>query len=259
MAKAKDLVDLQDTLYNSKNPTRRWLHCSRRDWIVDAIQRYSNNERTVAAEVGPGSGIYLPVLTTLYQQVQAVDIEEAYLNNARDRMANLPNLTLKTDDITSSQLPDNTFDFILCTEVIEHIKDSQSALKHMWRLLKPGGILLLSTPQKFSPLELSAKIAFLPGIIQIVRYIYQEPVLETGHINLMTESVVRRQLSNAGFNVVENYKTGLYLPLIAEMTGQSGLKFQQSLEKRLRGGLMDWLLWTQYYVCQKPSDGKKFV
>jgi len=256
LATAKDLVDLQDTLYNSKNPTRRWLHCSRRDWIVDAIQRYTNNQRTMAAEVGPGSGIYLPVLASLYQQVQAVDIEEAYLDNARERMVDLPNLMLKTDDITHSLLPDLSFDFILCTEVIEHIKDSPNALKHMWRLLKPGGTLLLSTPQKFSPLELSAKIAFLPGIIQVVRYIYQEPVLETGHINLVTETEVRRQLANAGFKIIENHKTGLYLPLIAELMGQSGLHLQQSLERMLRGGFMDWLLWTQYYVCQKPLDGQ---
>lgn len=73
---------------------------------------------------------------------------------------------------------------------------------------------MLSTPQRYSPLELAAKIAFLPGIIKLVRRIYREPILETGHINLMTASTVRRQLSKAGFDVEEHHQSGLYLPMI---------------------------------------------
>ena len=50
-------------------------------------------------------------------------------------------------------------------------------------------------------MELVAKVAFLPGIIQLVRLIYREPILETGHINLMTSHKVVNQLKGAGFRV----------------------------------------------------------
>ena len=73
-----------------------------------------------------------------------------------------------------------------CAEVIEHIADAHAALCGLEKLLKPGGTLILSTPQRYSPLELCAKIAFLPGFIQLVRLIYREPILETGHIKVLT-------------------------------------------------------------------------
>lgn len=253
MKSGQELVDLQETLYASSNPTRRWLHCSRRDWIIDALRRYaaaSAGKPATALEVGPGSGIYLPVLCGLFTEVSGVDIETAYLDHSRPLLQKYAQLSLKVDDITNSKLPPQSFDLILCTEVIEHIPDSQRALNEMRRLLKPGGVLILSTPQRYSPLELAAKVAFLPGVIQLVRLIYGEAILDSGHINLMTETEVTKQLHNAGFTIEERYKTGLYLPLIAEFARNKGLQLEQNLEQRLRGGSLDWLLWTQYFVSR---------
>jgi len=249
MSTELELVELQRTLYTSSNPTRRWLHCTRRDWIIDALYRTADNRHQRAIEVGPGSGVYVPILAKLYDEVVALDIEQAYLNHVRHLTSIHQNLELKVDDITASKLPDAIFDLVLCTEVVEHIQNSPSALKEMHRLLRPGGTLILSTPQCYSPLELTAKVAFLPGIIDLVRLIYQEPILETGHINLMTSQQVRQQLERAGFTILESYKSGMYLPLVAEFLGTTGLKFEQWLESKLRDSVFDGLLWTQYYVA----------
>jgi 2-polyprenyl-3-methyl-5-hydroxy-6-metoxy-1,4-benzoquinol methylase len=146
-------------------------------------------------------------------------------------------------------LPAASFDLILCTEVIEHIRGSQAALCEMHRLLRPGGTLILSTPQRYSPLELTSKIAFLPGIIDLVRLVYQEPVLVPGHINLMTEAEVSRQVVAAGFEIRERHKSGMYLPLVAEFMGVMGLRFEQWLVGRIQDGIFDRFLWTQYYVA----------
>jgi 2-polyprenyl-3-methyl-5-hydroxy-6-metoxy-1,4-benzoquinol methylase len=245
-----ELVALQHTLYTSSNPTRRWLHCTRRDWIFDAMKRVMPPARERALEVGPGSGIYLPLLAGLFKEVYATDIEEAYLNNARPLQAKYENLKLQADDITASKLAPQSFDLILCTEVVEHIADSAAAIAGMKRLLKPGGVLIMSTPQRYSPLELAAKIAFLPGIIQVVRMIYREPILETGHINLMTAATAENQLTQAGLIIQERYKSGMYIPLVAEFAGQTGLKLEQWLERKLLGSFADGLLWTQYYIAR---------
>ncbi|SFC26750.1 Methyltransferase domain-containing protein [Polaromonas sp. OV174] len=244
-----DLVALQETLYTSSNVTRRWLHCTRRNWIFQSLRRYALPTHTRALEVGPGSGVYLPVLAKLFAEVFATDIEVAFLKHSTPLLKSHQNIHLVVDDITASALPPQSFDLILCTEVIEHIENSFEAILGMKRLLKPGGILILSTPQRYSPLELAAKIAFLPGVINIVRRIYGEPILETGHINLMTSREVEHQLNSAGFLVSERHKSGIYLPLIAEFSGESGLKLEKWLEKKLRGKLGDGLLWTQYYIA----------
>lgn len=49
-------------------------------------------------------------------------------------------------DITRLAIPDNTFDAILCSHVLEHIPDDHAAMKELRRILKPDGWALLQVP-----------------------------------------------------------------------------------------------------------------
>jgi ubiquinone/menaquinone biosynthesis C-methylase UbiE len=49
-------------------------------------------------------------------------------------------------DAASIPVPDNTFDVILCTEVLEHVPEPIKVVNEMCRILRPGGKLLLSAP-----------------------------------------------------------------------------------------------------------------
>lgn len=55
-----------------------------------------------------------------------------------------------TPDVVASAMdlpfPDETFDTVVCTEVLEHVPDPLRALKEMRRVLKQGGALVLTTP-----------------------------------------------------------------------------------------------------------------
>src|SRR5438128_8922298 len=115
MTTAAELVALQETLYQSGNPTRRWLHCIRRDWIFAALRRHARAGGR-AIEIGPGCGVYLPVLGSLFGQVMAADVEPAYLQHAAQMLHTQPNLALVRDDICASTLPAQGFDLVLCTE-----------------------------------------------------------------------------------------------------------------------------------------------
>jgi SAM-dependent methyltransferase len=246
-----ELLALQETLYTSRNPTRRWLHLTRRARIEGLLRHAAASGPTVKAlEVGPGSGVYLPLLAELFDEVVAADVEQDFLAHARRLRQSHRNLVPVTDDITDTRLAPDSFDLVLCSEVIEHLRTSAPALAGIHRLLRPGGYLVLSTPQRHSPLEVAGRIAFLPGIIDLVRRIYKEPILATGHVNLLTSAKMRRQLEAAGFRILESSKSGMYVPLIAEFTGRAGLKLEQWLEKRLTGGRLDGLLWTQYYLAK---------
>ncbi len=246
------LLALQNTLYSSRNPTRRWLHCSRRDWILRCIAQYGAGSKK-ALEVGPGCGVYLPALAQVAAQVTAADVEQAFLDSARELARVHSNIHCVEDDITQTSLAPDSYDLILCSEVIEHIADSPAALAGLSRLLAADGVLILSTPQRFSPLELCAKVAFLPGVIPLVRWLYREPVLASGHINLLTERHLRGQLQAAGLQIVAQYKSGFYLPLVAEFGGERGRAFLLWCEGALRGSRLSWMLWTQYYVLQRAS------
>lgn len=48
--------------------------------------------------------------------------------------------------LTSIPVPDNAFDAILCTQVLEHVVEPDKVLAELFRVLKPGGRILLTTP-----------------------------------------------------------------------------------------------------------------
>ncbi|AVR45551.1 SAM-dependent methyltransferase [Christiangramia fulva] len=74
------------------------------------------------------------------------------------RFRNQKNLDYTTTDLNSPladvkadicDLPfeDNSFDFILCNHVLEHIPDDRKAMQELYRILKPGGTAILQIPQ----------------------------------------------------------------------------------------------------------------
>lgn len=50
-------------------------------------------------------------------------------------------------DICNLPFEDNSFDFILCNHVLEHIPDDRQAMSELFRILKPGGTAILQIPQ----------------------------------------------------------------------------------------------------------------
>ena len=49
-------------------------------------------------------------------------------------------------DITDTKLPDATYDVVMANHVLEHIPDDLEAMRELFRVLKPGGVALLTTP-----------------------------------------------------------------------------------------------------------------
>jgi 2-polyprenyl-3-methyl-5-hydroxy-6-metoxy-1,4-benzoquinol methylase len=248
------LIGLLETLYNSRNPTRRWLHCTRRDWLVAKIAECARERPGRALEIGFGAGVYLRALANYYEEVVGTDLNQSQVEYARLRIADITNLRVLIDDITDSRLPAHSFDLVLCSEVLEHIGDTGGAIAGIRRVVTPGGLLIVSTPQRHSLLELACKLAFMPGVINLVRRVYGEAVFETGHVSLMTERQITAALESAGFHIRQRFKSGLYLPLVAEFAGITGMRLERWLEERMRDGPLSWTLWTQYYVAQAELE-----
>lgn len=206
-----------------------------------------------AIEVGPGGGPYIELLCDLFAEVVATDVEESYLDHVRATHGQRDNLHMLLDDITRSRLDPESFDLVLCSEVIEHISDPHGVLRGIFRLLRPGGVLVLSTPQAYSTVELVGRLAFRPGVIELARLVYREPVLPTGHISLLTRRRLATLLSETGFLLDSTALTGVYLPGVAELGGRGALRLEQGLARRLSHGPLSWLLWTQHWTCERPS------
>lgn len=78
-------------------------------------------------------------------------------------------------DITRIPEPDGSFDVVMCTEVFEHIPEPIRAIKEFNRLLKNGGILILTAP--FCSLTHFAPYHYYSGYN---RYFYEKFLVENG-------------------------------------------------------------------------------
>jgi SAM-dependent methyltransferase len=253
-ADGNPLFELQQTLYASGNYTRRRLHRARLHWVTSAITRHATVVPVWrAVEYGPGSGIYLPVLSRHCGEVVAADVEPAYLAGIRQLAGEIGGLKLVVDDIQESRFKDDSFGLALCSEVLEHVPDPERSLQTLYRIVQPGGIAIVTTPQRYSLMELCCKIGLLPGVIDVVRMIYREPVLPTGHISLRTCGAFSAAIRQCGWQIVEHQKFGLYVPVLTEFGGVWGGRLIESLEQRLADTIVNRLFWTQAWVLRKPA------
>jgi ubiquinone/menaquinone biosynthesis C-methylase UbiE len=95
---------------------------------------------------GCGYGAHL-MATQGARSVAGVDLAEDALEYARQNYF-APNLSFEVMDVTALRFPDDRFTAVVCLEVFEHVDDYQALLREAVRVLKPGGTLVLSTPNK---------------------------------------------------------------------------------------------------------------
>jgi SAM-dependent methyltransferase len=67
-----------------------------------------------------------------------------------------PHATIIADLARGEQIPSDTFDCILCTQVLQYVYDLHAAIRTLYRILKPGGVLLATAPgiQKIDRVEM---------------------------------------------------------------------------------------------------------
>jgi ubiquinone/menaquinone biosynthesis C-methylase UbiE len=71
-------------------------------------------------------------------------VTEGILGDLQRYRSNIYEYVLQ--DMTKCTLPSRSFDGVVCIEVIEHVRDDESLITQVFRVLKPGGWLYLTTP-----------------------------------------------------------------------------------------------------------------
>lgn len=95
-------------------------------------------------EIGTGSGYGISIVAPKTDSFITIDKHENSINtasydNVEFHCMNVPPLT---------GIHSNSFDFVICFQVIEHIKNDFGLIKEVYRVLRPGGKFIVSTPNK---------------------------------------------------------------------------------------------------------------
>ncbi len=105
-------------------------------------------------DAGCGTGDFIPDLIARQGRVTALDFAEDMIEQARARMAR-KGLDKQVDfvvgDVTRLEFDDNLFDAIIGVGLIEYLTDHREALREFYRVLKPGGSLIVTVPSIVSP------------------------------------------------------------------------------------------------------------
>jgi SAM-dependent methyltransferase len=97
-------------------------------------------------EVGCGEGRGIETMLPLADSFTAVDKIEPVINSLQQRFPTGKFMAMNIPPL--SGLADNTYDSIVSFQVIEHIQNDALFLKEIHRVLKPGGVALLTTPNR---------------------------------------------------------------------------------------------------------------
>ena len=116
-------------------------HVARYRWAASLAA----GRRVLDAGCGTGYGAAIMAAQGA-SEVAGVDIAGAVLDAIRPDMPDA--VTLSTADIHDLPFPDSSFDLAVCFEVIEHVSEQAGVLDELSRVLAPGGVLAISSPNR---------------------------------------------------------------------------------------------------------------
>ncbi len=184
-------------------------HSRSHDYLYPPVARFLQDfpAGTVIVDLGCGNGSFLSLFQGRGWQLYGADFSPSGIALAR---SNFPNIRFSLADTQSipTELEDKAgqVDVVLTTEVIEHLYNPRGFLSSCYRLLKPGGTLVLTTPYhgylKNLFLAASGKLDW-----------HFNALRDHGHIKFWSHKSIREILIEAGFTDIEIVGAGRF-PLL---------------------------------------------
>jgi SAM-dependent methyltransferase len=104
-------------------------------------------------DAGCGRGTYTRHLLKYSKQVFALDYSADHIDALQRRSGHLDQLSLHVGSADKLPFGNEQFDLVTHCEVLEHIHDDQKVVSELYRVLQPGGRLVLSVPVPPAPID----------------------------------------------------------------------------------------------------------
>ncbi len=241
------------------------VHMERLNWLVKTIQtqRTSANQAVHILDVGCGTGnITIPLGMIPNSSVVGIDMYQPNIDLVNSRNE-LPNVS-----VTFSRLNDfdvSTFDFIIFTEVLEHIPGYREILDDLSKRMKPDAQILVTIPNGWGPFEWAMQPMYimrrmgLNGFIGKVKKLLgkKEPYALNQeidpHVNFFTRRQIKNDCARFGLDLVEFEPAFVMAPIMETYTPFISLKRIAYIDNKIAHALPVWLASGWYYRMKKKS------
>lgn len=187
---------------------------NRYQFVYQSLKSYSQDARIAILHIGAGEGDYDPMLASFSSHLISCDINQNDLNFARIRNSDLTNIEYKHEDALCLSFENESFDLAVAVEVIEHVGSPKVMLENLYRVLKPGGIAILTFPRRNFPLTYDpinfAISLFSNKHLPIGAYAF-------GHDYLISAAEFNSWSSDIGFSILDQQPLSGYLVGLIEL------------------------------------------
>lgn len=151
------------------------------DWILSHFRPHLGGR---AVEFGAGIGTISSVIAPAVESLELVEPSPRFARTLNERFADTAHVTVSGSTFEASvvRMPDESRDAAVLVNVLEHIEDDVAALRDLYRILAPGGRLLLFVPA-------------LPAL-------YSEFDRRVGHFRRYRLKPLRHAVASSGFEIV---------------------------------------------------------
>jgi SAM-dependent methyltransferase len=210
-----------------------------------SVMRLRRRERGRVLDVGAGDGTLLATLRDLGWTVHGLDFDERAVEAAASR-----GVEVQLGDPRKLPYADTSFDAVVMSHVIEHVEDPGVVLAEAWRVLAPGGELVVGTPNAESLLHR--------------RYGADWQPLETPrHLQVFTRPALTALAEQAGLENVWGYTTARSANGVARAAwkfrreGRWDMRSRPSLKERF---VMEAVQqWEALRLRRDPDAGEELV
>lgn len=113
-------------------------------WIAKFLAPHLPHIKSLLS-VGCGPGVFLKEVAETHPEIKivGVDLSPRRVNDAQQRLKELPNARACVGDALALPFEDNSFDLVFCRFLLEYLPDKALAVREMSRVCTPGGKILL--------------------------------------------------------------------------------------------------------------------
>lgn len=226
------VTTIQKKIVNNNNFTYRIL--------IEVINKYIIDQKDIL-DIGCGAGTLALYYANKGFNLLGIDISQRAVDSANSsaRYLNINNVKYEKMNFPY-EIPNEKFDFIIFTEVIEHLKDDELALKKIYSLLQLGGIVVLSTPSKNAPLH---KLGFAKKFDK-----------QVGHVRRYTIEELIKKAKKQGFEILETRKTEGIIRNFLFLNPIAG-----KLVRFIKFFLSDWVTWIDNFSLKLFGESNIFI